>query len=193
MSNKITANRKQRHSPPHAFIASKSSVHMKHMQSNYLVTWLCFSNMLTQVIDLNIKQWNRTVFKYNLFVFLFTCIAVGYNWQWCLHCEELAFFYSHTHKEYNTCRWRLQYMLGTRYAQYMLRVAQWKRIRSLTQKRFYCTEIACLLQGNSWLLVMISVRTVWPTCVCSAKVWIGFSIGVDFVLSRCIIECHDTH
>ncbi len=79
------------------------------------------------MIDLNMKQWNHTVFKYNLFLFLFTFIAVGYNWQWRLHCEFaffsfffFFFFYSHTRKEYSTCMWRLQYMLGTRYAQYML-------------------------------------------------------------------------
>lgn len=38
----------------------------------------------------------------------------------------------------------------------------------------------------------MSVYIIMPTCVCNAKVWIDFSIGVSFVIGNCIIECNYT-
>lgn len=121
-----------------------------------------------------------------------------------MHCTELAFIFiffifTATHNEYNICMWRLQYLLGTRYAQYMLwdvTTVDWLNKRksgpcqgntctctiSIWFHRQWLPEIDCLLQENSGLLVKMSVYIIMPACVCNAKVWIDFSIGVSFVL-----------
>lgn len=154
---------------------------------------------------LNIKQLIHIVVKYTLFVFLLTCIAVGYNW--CLHCEELVFLlYSHTHKEYSTLMWRLRYMLGTRYAQYTL-WAVTTVSGSIKENQVPDTKTLAL---NGWCLILqtvtawefmltcvtFSLYAIWPTCVSSNKMWTGCRTGhgsILYISTTILYECYYAH
>lgn len=110
MYNIMMTNGRRRNSPSHTFYCVKKFC--LKMKKNEIPKHEAVESYCIQI-----------QFICFFFFFLFFFIHVL---QWDITDNEVSivgslhFFYSHTHKEYSTCMWRLQYMLGTRYAQYMV-------------------------------------------------------------------------
>lgn len=74
--------------------------------------------------DLNIRLYSNKFIGLTFFLYMYCSdIWMGIELK-ALLCEELAFIFLQPHTEnivhvYSTCMWTLQYMLGTRYAQFM--------------------------------------------------------------------------